>query len=212
MESILEPHAVYENVKITNEEAAEAHLEKLACIQLWDARGRMDYKLGEKLHVIESLYEFQPGKAAAKYGFDTYRQLIEAPRESGGLDIVYSSSSRAIRIYTLMVRCGIDEKDVEGIDYSKLDILNKIMTPENCDEWLNKARVLSRADLKKELGETDRPQITTHRRLADMDSHELRNVIQALRRYIREQFIKNPKYKEPGRILLSQLQTLVDFE
>ena len=214
METILnEPHAVFEQASISQDEANAAHLEKLECIQIYNERGRRDYQLGGKLHPIDIMFEFSPEQAEARYGFPTLRQLLEAPRESGGLDIPYSSAMRAVRIYSLMVRCGIEPEAVAMLDYSKLDLLNKVLTAENAEDWLIKARDLSRDDLRKELGETDRePKITTTRRLKDMDAGELRGVINALRKYLKEVSLTRPEYKENGKKLLEIIDSMIEFE
>lgn len=217
METLLRtnPHAVFEQASISQAEAEEAQAEKMLCIQIFNERGRRDYQLGEKLHPIELMFDFAPDNAESRYGFPTFRQLLEAPRDSGGLDIPYSSATRSIRIFAFINRFDISPEIVSAMDYTKLDKLAsaKVVTVENCEDWLMKARDLSRDDLRKELGETDRePGITTSRRLADMNAGELRGVIKALRKYIQELFIKNAEYKNAGEKILSTLNTMIDFE
>ena len=43
------------------------------------------------------------------------------------------------------------KKFVSTIDYNKLDLIRTSLTPDNLEEWLLKAKSLSRSDLKTEL-------------------------------------------------------------
>lgn len=167
------------------QELVDARMDKVHCIQLWESRGRMDFRLGAKLLPIHDMYKEEPAKAAYLYGQETFNDLLNAPRESDGLDIPYSSAMRAIRMWRKLKeldvlicdRCdgvgefaneetgeltpcgkcieGTDVSSIAGLDYTKLDLLLSNLTEDNWIEKIQLAKSLSRGDLKKELSEGD---------------------------------------------------------
>jgi len=80
-------------------------------------------------------------------GYATFEEYCSLPE----VDLTVNRCNKLIRIYDRWVEdYGYKVSELEGIDTEKLDIAQSQMTKENCEEWLEKARVLSRADLRAE--------------------------------------------------------------
>lgn len=84
-------------------------------------------------------------------GFENYRAFLAAPVESGGLDLAPHTASLAqslYRHYILKLGLKAHSKDLQGIDRYKLRIIRSLTNRKNFKDWLNRARSLSREDLR----------------------------------------------------------------
>ena len=78
-------------------------------------------------------------------GFNTFEEYCQTPE----VDLTVNRCNKLIRIYNRWVEdYGYEVKELEGIDTECLDIAQSQATSENYEEWLERARVLSRADLR----------------------------------------------------------------
>ena len=78
-------------------------------------------------------------------GFNSFEEYCMQPE----IDLSMNRCNKLIRIYDRWIEdYGYKIKEIEGIDTEKLDIAQSQATEENQKEWLEKARLLSRADLK----------------------------------------------------------------
>ena len=78
-------------------------------------------------------------------GFDSFEEYCMQPE----VDLTANRCNKLIRIYDRWIEdYGYSVKEIEGIDTEKLDIAQSQATEENQEEWLEKAKLLSRADLK----------------------------------------------------------------
>lgn len=78
-------------------------------------------------------------------GFASFEEYCMQPE----IDLTANRCNKLIRIYDRWIEdYGYKIKDIEGIDTEKLDIAQSQATEETQEEWLEKARLLSRADLK----------------------------------------------------------------
>ena len=65
------------------------------------------------------------------------------------MDLTVNRCNKLIRIYDRWIGdYGYTVKQIEGIDTECLDIAQSQANDENKEEWLEKARLLSRADLR----------------------------------------------------------------
>jgi len=78
-------------------------------------------------------------------GYDSFEEYTSSPE----IDLTVNRCNKLIRIYNRWVEdYGYKVKELEGIDTEKLDIAQSQATEEDKGEWLEKARLLSRADLR----------------------------------------------------------------
>ena len=78
-------------------------------------------------------------------GFGSFDEYCGQPE----VDLSVNRCNKLIRIYDRWVEdYGYKVEELEGIDTEKLDIAQSQATDENYEEWLERARLLSRADLK----------------------------------------------------------------
>jgi len=103
-------------------------------------------------------------------GFESLRDYLAAPRESGGLDIqskfARSTMYRYIGVYERFVeRLGVTAEEIADVGNTKLQAISRVVNEENVGEWIERARLLSRKDLiaevKEALGEPDGEVITS---------------------------------------------------
>ena len=78
-------------------------------------------------------------------GFNSFEEYCMQPE----IDLTSNRCNKLIRIYDRWIEdYGYKVKDIEGVDTEKLDIAQSQATEETKEEWLEKAKLLSRADLK----------------------------------------------------------------
>jgi len=81
-------------------------------------------------------------------GYESFREFVEA--EFG---INYRKSMYLISIYNSLVQSGIPWKTVEPIGWTKLKELIGVITPENVDEWVEKAKGMTVLQLQQAIKE-----------------------------------------------------------
>lgn len=116
---------------------------------------------GKELSLVKADFEnfmYNPEDLVHIYGFETFKDYRAAPKPEegdvyGGLDMAKSSVDRAIKLYSTFVgELGFEEDAEEiQISYTKLEILCPVIHKGNMDDWLEKARRLSRSDLITEV-------------------------------------------------------------
>ena len=78
----------------------------------------------------------------------TWKAFLAQPE----LKIHVAKADRLVKIYdTYIIKLELTEEDIQGIDSNSLNRLSTVVTKENVEEWLDKARELSRADLLREI-------------------------------------------------------------
>lgn len=78
-------------------------------------------------------------------GFGSFEEYCQQPE----VDLTVNRCNKLIRIYNRWIEdYGYKIEDLEGVDTECLDIAQSQANEENKGEWLEKARVLSRADLR----------------------------------------------------------------
>ena len=78
-------------------------------------------------------------------GSDSFEEYCSQPE----IDLSANRCNKLIRIYDRWIEdYGYTVKQIEGIDTECLDIAQSQATDETKEEWLEKARLLSRADLR----------------------------------------------------------------
>lgn len=100
------------------------------------------------LALSEELYHFYYNSDYETLGYNTFESYLADPE----VDINRSSAYRLINIYrqyVLSLKCPTVGLLQAGI--AKLDMMAKVITDDNAEEWLNKAATLSRSDLKLEI-------------------------------------------------------------
>lgn len=104
------------------------------------------FMIGEDLWNIKQEYLNSPDTAIPKYQYPNFTAFYEASEEAEGLGMSQSSVNRAIRVYLkFVVELEIQPHAVlDSVDYSKLDKLCQVATPDNIQSWLDQARVLER--------------------------------------------------------------------
>lgn len=108
----------------------------------------------------ELLYEIS--KSNNLFGFETLKDLCEAPISSGGLQIGYNSAISLISLYDyFVVEEKIDKQRLQRIGQTKLNKLMKYL-PGDLEELLTKAEVLSNKDLDASLRGVD-PETCEHK-------------------------------------------------
>ncbi|HIC92110.1 MAG TPA: hypothetical protein EYP21_08665 [Syntrophaceae bacterium] len=131
--------------KIYSDEARSAFRHRQIALALKRRISQTSFILGRYLCEIEDR------RLHKVLGFESYRTFLAAPVESGGLDLAPHTANLAQSLYRhYILKLGLKaySKDLQGIDRHKLRIIRPITNRENVKDWLNKARALSREDLK----------------------------------------------------------------
>lgn len=111
------------------------------------------FELGKLLYSVQQDFQtLNSDEAEQLYGFSTFNAYLAAPEESGGVDFTRQSAYRFIRLYE-KYQLELNVTHVLQIDYHKLDLILPYISVANADEWLAKAKSLSRSDLKEEIRE-----------------------------------------------------------
>jgi MT-A70 protein len=132
----------------------EAFNRTLLILQYKGELGQRVFELGKLLYAVKQDFQtLNSDEAERRYGFGTFNAYLAAPEESGGVDFSRQTAYQFIRLYEkydvqLNVRHALHD-----IDYTKLDKIIGCINKENVDEWLAKAKSLSRADLVEEIRE-----------------------------------------------------------
>jgi hypothetical protein len=97
------------------------------------------------------LYEFRAAENWRDLGYVSFHEYLADPT----VDISRRTAYRCMRVYEIYI-LGLGCATVALLEagQSKLDLMASVVTADDVDEWLNKARTLSRSDLCIEL---DRP-------------------------------------------------------
>lgn len=98
------------------------------------------------LYLAQCLYESYVDNKFKSWGFDTFKEY--AQKELG---VRYGKASYLKNIWN---HFGKDEdllKKIESVGWDKMKELTRVVTPENAQEWVGKAQLLSCDDLKKEV-------------------------------------------------------------
>jgi len=78
-------------------------------------------------------------------GFTSFEEYCQQP----DVDLSVNRCNKLIRIYNRWIEdYGYKVEELEGVDTECLDIAQSQATEETKEEWLEKARLLSRADLR----------------------------------------------------------------
>ena len=113
------------------------------------------FQEAERIRLLKGKWKDR-GYARALFGFDTWEAFVAAPQDAGGLDRSRKATDEQLRIYEkfgIELKLKWNDPLLEGMDKTKLDILTRVVTPENYREWLENARGWSRSDLLKEVKE-----------------------------------------------------------
>lgn len=79
--------------------------------------------------------------------------ILEHQRKPGGVDISRRTAFVIIGIYEKYeLELKVHHDALPG-DWNKLEIIRPVISQENAEEWLIKAKALSRSDLRKEVKE-----------------------------------------------------------
>lgn len=84
-----------------------------------------------------------------KLGFDSFTDFIS----QGGFSFTKRSAYNYIELWKLFVKFAIEFEEFVSIPYSKILKIKDVINEENLEEWLGKAKTLSRTDLELELKE-----------------------------------------------------------
>lgn len=79
-----------------------------------------------------------------KEQYDDFNSFLGDPE----ISISRPTAYRAMSVYEVFVNKYNKQKEIEGIDPDKLYILVKIVDDKNIDEWIERAKVESRSDLR----------------------------------------------------------------
>jgi hypothetical protein len=127
--------------------AEEAHKRREAFIELHTKSRLLELKL---------IYEIWKNKDWNVLGFKSFREYCEAPEPSGGLGISPAWGVQLAETYHKFVKeLKVKEKDILEIGARKLYQIRKLVTKENLEDWLFKAKTLTLADLNKEIKNID---------------------------------------------------------
>ena len=100
---------------------------------------------GDFLALAVCLKEVKLKEYYLELGFSSFEEYCSQPE----VDLTANRCNKLIRIYNRWVEdYGYEVKELEGIDTECLDIAQSQATSETQEEWLEKARLLSRADLR----------------------------------------------------------------
>jgi hypothetical protein len=109
--------------------------------------------LGQALYQVYATYEIDCERALELYGFESFNALLQAPEESGGVDLSKQIAYQILRVYEKYVLQLQVRQVLQNVDYVKLDIIRNVVSKENFEDWINKATSLSRSDLRREVNE-----------------------------------------------------------
>ena len=99
------------------------------------------------LHLGKELYGMQENKWYLDMDYPTFFSYLHAPETNIDPSIAYL----LIRVYKKFdLELEVEPVTLLKVGYSKLDILIPAVTKDNVGEWLTKAEVLSRGDLRIE--------------------------------------------------------------
>lgn len=105
---------------------------------------------------LRLIYEIWRNKDWNVLGFDSFREYCRAPEPSGGLGISPAWGLQLAETYQKFVKeLGMKEQDVLEIGARKLYQIRRVVTAENIDEWLHKAKTLPLAELAMETKNID---------------------------------------------------------
>lgn len=105
---------------------------------------------GSFIELAKLLHENREYKYYEDLDYVTFEQYIASPELSFERRTVYS----LIAIYERFVlEYHVQPVALLEADYSKLDRILRVTTPENYEEWFDKAKSLSRSDLEEEIRE-----------------------------------------------------------
>lgn len=109
--------------------------------------GQHFWQMGAELKTIRDKRLYRAG------GYKTFEQYLASPEVS----IDRSTAYDWIGIFSDFSTIGVGLSDIQEIDWRKLRMIRRVVWehPEQAVHWLAQARVLSRADLNRELKKTD---------------------------------------------------------
>jgi len=129
----------------SNEDAWEIHLKAQHMVNVNKASS---VAIGILIHHISSRSLYK------EIGFDTLDEYMSAPQESAGLDIAPRTGYRYESIARKFVfELGIDETVVAALSPTKLDVLAPHATPDNIQQVLTDAEILSTSSIRKNLND-----------------------------------------------------------
>lgn len=131
--------------KICSDEVKSAFRHRQIALALKQRVSQTSFILGRYLCQIEDRQLYKA------LGFENYRAFLAAPVESGGLDLAPHTANLAqslYRHYILKLGLKVYSKDLQGMDRHKLEIIRSVTNKKNVKDWLNRARSLSRDDLR----------------------------------------------------------------
>ena len=126
-----------------NEKTAEkVYKRHLKITEMTDAKNETDLVLGKYLYEMKETEEY---KVIA--GDDsTFTSYLADPE----ISVSVSKATRLMRIHIkYILELEMTYTDLRGIDTYKLQRIAKEITPENKDEWISRARTLSRSDIAR---------------------------------------------------------------
>lgn len=86
-----------------------------------------------------------------KLGFDSFKAFLEAPRDSGGLDISREWAVQLIETYRkFIIELGQPESLLIDASPRKLYFLKKKATKDNIEDIISKAKNMSLLDLQRD--------------------------------------------------------------
>lgn len=91
------------------------------------------FRLGGVLAVVQSNDEWFKDE-----GFDTFRDFIESK-----FGLQYRKAMYLIGIYTNIVEAGVPYQKFDGIGWTKIKEIAGVVTPDNVDEWVDRAKTMS---------------------------------------------------------------------
>lgn len=123
------------------------------------------------------LWNVKNFEAYVEWGYETFAEYVNNELDFRERKAHYLSS-----IWDKIKELDINPADLEGVPWSKMAVVSSVMDHGNYEEWLTKARELSRPELKQEVKEerTGEEQEESHRLQFTLMGDQYDNVEEAL--------------------------------
>lgn len=147
---------------VINEKHREARLQRERIWSFESSATSIRLLQGGELSAIKKDFEAiqnTPEWLESVYGFTSFNEYTEAPRDQHGLALEYGTAGKRIKVYDKFVRdlsLDLDDERFKRVSWSALDIICSVVTSENVDDWLNYAEHMKRDDLKSEIAKYER--------------------------------------------------------
>jgi hypothetical protein len=103
--------------------------------------------------------ENDPNWLESVYGFTNFTEYIISPREQYGLHLNIDTVRQRVKVSSKFIdELGMepDDEKLKEVSWGALNLISRLVTEENLEEWLDNAKFMKFDDLKSEIAKFDR--------------------------------------------------------